>query len=433
MNTLLKNVTCVRLDPPSVTRMDLRISEGKIVERGSTLRSKPNEEKVDLRGKLAIAGVVCAHTHLYSSLARGMPAPRRVPRSFLEILQQVWWKLDRALDEEAIYYSALVGAMEAAKSGTTALIDHHASPRVIDGSLDIIKSALARVGVRGVLCYEVTDRGGVKQRDQGLEENDRFLHAHRTGQLFRGLVGAHASFTLSDASLRACHWLAETHGTGVHIHVAEDLSDVRDARRRDYKGVIARLEDHGILRRDSVLAHCVHLRPAEFQNVRTHGAWLVHNPRSNSNNAVGYAPVHLFSANAALGTDGFPADMFEESKFGFLRNRESSQPVPPGKFVELLSGGQRLIAQIFDQDCGTFQEDSMADLVVLDYDLFTPLTKENLVSHILFGIRSHMVESVMVNGRWVVWDRNMVNVSEERIARKARRVTKRLWARMHGK
>jgi putative selenium metabolism protein SsnA len=433
MNTLLRNATILRLDPPSVARMDLRISEGKIVERGSTLRSKPNEERVDLRGKLVMPGLVCAHTHLYSSLARGMPPPGRAPTNFLEILQRIWWKLDQALDEDAIYYSALVGAIEAVKSGTTVIIDHHASPRSIRGSLDVIKSALAKVGVRGVLCYEVTDRGGTKLRDQGLEENDRFLHANRTNLMFRGLVGAHASFTLSDASLRACHWLAETHDAGVHLHVAEDLCDLRDARQRSYKGLVARLEGHGILRPDSLLAHCVHLRPAEFQHVHTRGAWAVHNPRSNMNNNVGHAPLHLFGEKAALGTDGFTADMFEEGRFGFFRNRESRVPLPPDSFLHLHAGGHKLASEIFGQECGTLREDAMADLVILDYDPPTPMTGENLASHLLFGIRSSMVVSVMVNGKWSMWDRQMVNINEERLSHRVRRVAKNLWARMHGK
>lgn len=433
MNTLLRNATILRFDPPSMSQMDLRISGGKIVERGSRLRSKPNEERVDLRGKLVMPGLVCAHTHLYSSLARGMPPPKRAPRSFLEILQRIWWKLDQALDEEAIYYSALAGAMDAVRSGTTVVIDHHASPKVIRGSLDIIQSALTRVGIRGVLCYEVTDRGGTKLRDRGLEENDRFLHANRTNQMFRGLVGAHASFTLSDSSLRACHWLAETHDAGVHLHVAEDLCDVRDARGRNYKGLVARLESHGILRPDSLLAHCIHLRPGEFQQVTAHGAWTIHNPRSNMNNNVGHAPLHMFGARAALGTDGFPADMFEEGRFGFFRNRESSVALPPERFLQLHTGGHKLVSEIFDQECGTFEEDSMADLVVLDYEPPTPMTRETIASHVLFGIRSSMVVSVMINGSWTMWERQMVNVREDRLSQRLRRVARKLWTRMHGR
>jgi len=431
VNTLLRNATCATLDPPSVRKLDVRISEGRIVETGIRLRSRPYEEKVDLRGKIVMPGMVCAHTHLYSSLARGMPPLRRTPKNFLGILRFLWWKLDRALDEEAIYYSALVGAIEAAKSGTTTLIDHHASPRAIKGSLDIIKTALAKVGLRGVLCYEVTDRGGTKQRDQGLEENDRFLHANRTGGTFRGLVGAHASFTLSDTSLRACHWLAEAHGTGVHIHVAEDLCDVRDARQRHYGGVIARLERHGILRPDSLLAHCVHLRPTEFTKIHTYNCWLVHNPRSNMNNAVGYAPLHRFGSRAALGTDGFTADMFEESRYGFYRNREAGEKLPPAYFAQLLSGGQALVSEIFGEDVGTLRADAIADLIVLDYTPPTPLTNGNLLSHALFGMRSAAVESVMVDGRWVVWEGHLVNMSEELVLHRARRIAKDLWARMY--
>ena len=149
-------------------------------------------------------GMVCAHTHLYSALARGMPAPPRAPLNFTEILELIWWRLDLALDEETIYWSAMAGALDAARAGATCLVDHHASPSHIIGSLNIVREAIEKVGLRGVLCYEVTDRGGEQKRDEGLEENRAFLESIKTsqasgsGSLFRGMVGAHASFTLSD-------------------------------------------------------------------------------------------------------------------------------------------------------------------------------------------------------------------------------------------
>lgn len=427
---LLKNITAITLSPPRIERLDVRIENGKIFERKSTLKPQQNEEVVDLDGKIVMTGFVNAHTHLYSSLARGMPAPKVQPKNFLEILKNVWWKLDRALDDEAIYYSALVGAIDAARYGTTTLIDHHASPNVINGSLDVVKDALSEVGLRGVLCYEVTDRGGKKKRDEGLKENERFIKENRTNSQFRGLVGAHASFTLGNESLWMLGELATKYETGVHIHVAEDLCDVQDSKKRHNVSLVRRLECQDILNQKSILAHCIHLTPAEIKKIQTYKSWLVHNPRSNMNNSVGYAGIYLFGERSAIGTDGFPSDMFEETRAGFLRNQENKQGTKDVSLLKMLNNGQILISELFEQKFGTFENGTVADFVVLNYQSPTPLTNKNLSSHFLFGMNSAMVESVMVGGKWIVWNREILGIDVSVVYEKASRVARKLWERM---
>src|SRR6187397_1842655 len=234
---LLTGATLVGLDPAHVEGADLRIDGERIAERGHGLRGG---EAVDLTGCLVLPGLVNAHTHLYSALARGMPWPSPPPRSFIEILEKVWWRLDRALDEDAVFHSAMAGAIEAARSGTTMLIDHHSSPSFVAGSLDVIRSAVEAVGLRSVLCYEVTDRNGTAGRDAGLAESERFLSSS-PGPLTRGMVGAHASFTLSDDSLGRLSALAASAVSGVHIHVAEDRADVEDCGARHGLSLLDRL------------------------------------------------------------------------------------------------------------------------------------------------------------------------------------------------
>jgi putative selenium metabolism protein SsnA len=426
---LLKNLTSVIVHPSFVESVDIRISNGKIVERGKTLQPKRGEEVYDLNGKIVMPGFVNAHTHLYSSLSRGMPMPKDSPQNILEILQKIWWKLDRALDEEAIYYSALVGAIDAIRYGTTTLVDHHASPKSIKGSLDIIKEAMEEVGLRGVLCYEVTDRGGKKERDLGLVENERFIRSNKKNSHFRGLVGAHASFTLSNESLRLCGELASKYKTGVHIHTAEDKCDVTDAEENYRSSVVDRLSQYHILKKESILAHCVHFTQKDFPRIHDAKCWMVHNPRSNMNNRVGYAPVHLLGERVAIGTDGFPADMFEEAKIGFFKRRDSGlqQSVDMN---QLLHGGQRLVSEIFGKQFGTLAKGSVADLVVLDYSAPTPMTEKNIGGHFLFGMNSSMVESVMVGGKWVVKYRQVVCVDVQKVFEKASKVAKKLWGRM---
>ena len=229
------------LDPPEVVSADLVIAGDRIAAVG---QAPPGVTRRDCSGTLVLPGNVCAHHHLYSALSRGMPYHLAPPVTFTEILQRVWWRLDRALDEAAIRASALRGGLDALRAGTTTIVDHHASPHAIDGSLDIIADALAELGVRSVLCYEVSDRDGPERAAAGIAENRRFL-ARSTG-LARGMVGAHASFTLSDDTLGALVEVARLGGSGVHIHVAEDASDQADAHARSGHGVVERLELAGV-------------------------------------------------------------------------------------------------------------------------------------------------------------------------------------------
>src|SRR4051812_5416778 len=219
---LLTRGVLATFDPPAVAAADLRIDGDRIVERGSELRARPDEETLDLGGALVTPGFVNAHTHLYGALARGMPGPAVHPRTFREILERVWWRLDRALDEETVALSGVVGAIEAALAGTTVLIDHHSSPSFIRGSLTTLRRAIELVGLRSVLCYEVTDRNGPEGRDQGIEENVTFQHHHQTA-LTRGMIGGHASFTLSDDTLERLAGAVRDTGSSLHVHVAEDL------------------------------------------------------------------------------------------------------------------------------------------------------------------------------------------------------------------
>ncbi|MCX6544029.1 MAG: amidohydrolase family protein [Acidobacteria bacterium] len=427
---LLKGASIATIHPPCVDRADLRVDGDSIVDRGTALRPHRGETVEDCTGLLIMPGQVCAHTHMYSTLSRGMPAPPTPPRNFPEILRKIWWKLDEALDEESIHYSALVGAIEAVQCGTTTIVDHHASPNAIAGSLDIIRDAFAAVGIRGVLCYEVSDRGGSQRRDAGLAENDRFLSATRLDPLVRGLVGAHASFTLSDRSLAALGDLVRYHQSGIHIHVAEAPEDVALTAKRHECGVIERLERHGVLSQCSVLAHGVHLTPRELAQIADAGAWLVHNPRSNMNNGVGHAPVERFGDFAALGTDGWRADMFEEARAAHFGLRDRLGPAAPDLAPRLLDGSQRLAALLFGMPFGTLEPGAVADFVVHQYDPPTPLSRSNVAWHALTGLHPGTVRHVMAAGRWICRDGSVTTVDVPRVQRLAARAAARLWKRM---
>jgi cytosine/adenosine deaminase-related metal-dependent hydrolase len=332
-------------------------------------------------------GLVCGHHHLYSALARGMPAPPFTPRSFHQILEAVWWRLDVALDLEMIRWSAMLGALEAVKSGTTCIVDHHESPSAIDGSLSVIADACAEVGVRVNVAYGVTDRHGVDGARRGLAENERFL---RSGG--RGMVGVHAAFTCSDDTLAAAAGLARDLGVGVHIHVAEGLDDVSAGNR------LAGLADD-----DWLLVHGVHLD-------RELPGTLAHNPRSNMNNAVGYAAPARRSNSVVLGTDGIGADMLEEFRLAYVAHRANDITASPDVAWQWLNNGARWFPEVSD------------DRVRWSYPTIEPW-------HVAFtpGIRAIDVD---IDGRAVVRHGEMVTVDEAEIRAKAAEQARRLHRRL---
>jgi len=413
----------------------VRLIDGDVVLDGDRIRdvgtAPERSERLDCSGCLVIPGNVCAHTHLYSSLARGMPYSLAPPANFIQILQRVWWRLDRALDEESIRSSALVGGVEALLAGTTTVIDHHASPGAIDGSLDVIAGALEEVGLRSVLSYEVTDRDGLERALAGVEENRRFLAGAGDRRLARGMVGAHASFTLSPETLEACANLARSTGTGVHIHVAEDFADQADAEARFGQSVVERLADAGTLAPEALLAHCVFLSPTDIGLLLDSGVTVVHNARSNMNNSVGRALVEALGDQVALGTDGIGADMFAESQSAHWRAREAAVFAQPTETLARLAKGARVAGRAFgESSLGRIETGAPADLVVLDYAAPSPMAESSLGGHWMFGLSARHVRDVTVGGDVVVRDHRVTTVDQDKVFADASAVAERLFTRM---
>jgi putative selenium metabolism protein SsnA len=414
------------LDPVSLVSADVVIAGGRIASVGTAPAGVPRR---DCSGTLVLPGNVCAHHHLYSALSRGMPYRLEPPQNFLQILQRVWWRLDRALDEASVRLSALAGGLDALRAGTTTVIDHHASPNFIDGSLDVIAGALAELGLRSVLCYEVTDRDGMGRAAAGVAENRRFLN--QAYPLARGMVGAHASFTLCDDTLQSCAETALAAGVGVHIHVAEDEVDQWDAEAAYGMRVVDRLGRAGVLGPGALLAHCVHVTSPEMDGIASTAAAVAHNARSNSNNRVGYSPLAGRGQRVALGTDGIGGDMITESQAAYFRAVEAGAATDPSWPLRRLAEGARIAGGSFGEPLlGLVQPGAPADLTVLSYLPPTPLTGENFAGHWVFGLAAGQVRDVIVAGELVVADRRSIRVDEAKIAEQAAREARRLWARL---
>jgi putative selenium metabolism protein SsnA len=434
MPTFFRDALLVQLDPARVEVGNLRVADGVIAEVGPRATSAPGDEIVDCGGAVLMPGFVNGHTHLYSALAAGMPAPPRAPRTFHEILQFIWWRLDRAHDLESIKMSGAIGAIAAVRCGTTTLIDHHASPNAIEGSLSVLEDGITSVGCRGVLCYEVTDRNRPDEATQGLAENERYVRQcqERDDRNFAAMVGAHASFTMEEASLAGCVGLARRLGVGVHIHAAEDPCDERITRERFGCGLVERFNRVGLLDvAGTILGHGTHLSDSAIAAVNDAATIaLAHNPNSNMNNGVGYTPVVKFARLPQLGTDGIGADMWREARTAEFKSHDAGMPVAFGASLRMLGQSARRASQSFGVKLGVLERGAAADLVLTNYRPATQLTAENFAGHFLFAMGPEFVRDVMIGGWWVMRKGHIVTCDEAEIRARSVEVARGLHQRM---
>lgn len=421
------------LDDHAILIENDRIKE--IGKNADLLKKYSNEEKLDARGQYVLPGNICSHTHFYGAYARGMAIPGPAPKDFPEILQKLWWPLDRSLDAESIQYSALPCLVDAIRHGTTTLIDHHASPNAIDGSLDIIGTAVEQSGLRAVLCYEVTDRDGESKMKAGIQENVHFIKKTKS-PLLAATFGLHASLTLSDASLELCRQ-ALPDGFGFHIHAAEHESDEYDSLNKSGIRVIDRLQKHGILGPNTITAHGVHFDAREMEILAETGTWLSHQPRSNMNNGVGVAQIESMmraGIKVCLGNDGFSNAMWEEWKAAYLLHKvHHRDPRRMGGYdvQQMAIYNNAALANLFfpSAPIGQLSEGAFADMIFVEYHPNTPMTAGNLPWHIIFGFQQSMVTTTIVAGKVLMKDRELLTLDEKEVSAKAREIAPKVWER----
>ena len=425
MSILLKNTTFINYKTLEFIKTHLIINEG---QNGSVtfIKDLPEsnqlaafKEIIDCKGKLVTKSFACGHHHVYSALSRGMAAPKKSPENFLEILQYIWWRLDKCLDEETIEASALATAMACAKNGVTFVIDHHASPNFIENSLSIISKAFEKVGISHLLCYEITDRDGMDKSEKGLLETERYLSINQ------GLVGLHASFTVSEATLQNAMGLVKKYNSGIHIHVAEDLYDQTHCIDNYGKRVVERLNDYGVLNyRKTILGHCLHLSQNEREIIKKSNVYIVENIESNLNNKVGYFNAAGLNENIMLGTDGMHSDMLRSAKTAFFVGQGFDNINYPSAYQRF-----RKVHEYLNRNKFVGDEDN--NLVVLDYEPPTEINQNNFLGHFIFGIESSNIKHVISSGKLIVKDKLMQFVNEEEVMSQVRKSSKKLWAKMN--
>jgi putative selenium metabolism protein SsnA len=422
MSILLKNATYINWKTLEFSHVNILAEQDNdvlhFIDNADLRNKKPDHEVLDCRGKLVTRSFAVGHHHAYSALARGMSAPKKKPENFYEILKYIWWTLDKCLDKEMIEYSALVTATACAKAGSTFIIDHHSSPSYVEGSLEIIAKAFDKVGVSHLLCYEISDRDGKDIMQEGLDETESYLEKNQ------GLVGLHASFTLSPDTLNRAVEVMKRFNSGIHIHVAEDQFDQDLCLRKYGKRVVERLNESEVLKSSkTILGHCLHLDENERNIISNSLCWVVQNAESNMNNNVGNFNSELLGSNIMLGTDGMHSDMLQSAKAAFFAGQGSDIISNSSVYMRF-----RNIHRYLSEN--NFKGDGENNLVVLDYDTPTEINSDNFYSHFIFGLSSNHVQHVISNGKLIVKNRKVLTINEDEVFKVSKECANRLWKKM---
>ena len=440
---ILKNGRVITQDKdrPYIEDGAVVIEGNKIIAVDTTeniLAKYKEEDIIDVDGKVILPGFINTHHHIYSAFARGMASSGKPNENFLEILENLWWKIDKKLSLEDLKYSAYTTYIDCIKKGVTTVFDHNASPFAVTGSLDSIADAAKDLGLRTCLCYEVSDRDGEKIAQEGIDENINFIKKYNTDEqnMIKGMFGLHASFTLSDETLRKCDEELKGLNAGYHVHVAEGIDDLEQCLEKYGKRVVERLRDMDILGDKTIAVHCIHVTDDELNILRDTNTIVVHNPESNMGNAVGCQPfleLHQKGITIGLGTDGYTSDMTESMKVANIIHKHVKQnpSVAWGEVpVSMFENNRKIAQKYFSGDLGILRAGALADVIVVDYDPLTPMNENNINSHILFGFTGKDVVTTIIDGKVIMQDRKLVGINEKEIFKTSREVAKKLWDRM---
>lgn len=425
------------------------IENGAVVLEGTTVKevgsyeamraAYPEAELIDAKGGVIMPAFINTHEHIYSAMARGLSVNGYNPQGFLDILDGMWWTIDRNLDNELTKQSAIATYIDSIKNGCTTVFDHHASFGEITGSLFAIEEAAKELGIRSCLCYEISDRDGMEKSRAAVKENVDFIrHALKDdSDMIAGMMGMHASFTISDETMELCR-REKPEGVGYHIHVAEGIYDLHQCLKEHGKRIVDRLYDWDILGEKTLLGHCIYINPNEMELIKDTDTMVVHNPESNMGNACGCPPtmelVHR-GILTGLGTDGYTHDMTESFKVAnVLHKHHLCDPnaawgeVP----VMLFENNARIANRYFKKPLGILKPGAAADVIITDYIPLTPMTKDNINGHILFGMTGRSVTTTIGNGKVLMKDRVLTEIDEEAALAKVREASQRLWKKING-
>lgn len=388
-------------------------------------------EVIDGNGQLLLPNFVCNHAHIYSIFARGLALPFN-PHNFVEILEQMWWKMDAKIDNKTTYYSGICAGKEFIENGVTTIIDHHASGTDIIKSLTMLKKSLVDdLGLRALLCFETSDRYPV---DKCIKENISFMDKFKSDHV-RGLFGMHASMTLSDKTLKA---VARKLGDNpIHIHVAESEMDENDSFVKYHMSIMERLDKFGLVNPNSLIVHGVSISDKELDIVHKNNAYMVVNTTSNMNNAVGIPNVRNYlehNIKVLVGNDGLSSNMATEY-LNVLYTTHLYNKTPLGlglgEVLEMINSSYDYVSKMLGIKLGKIEKDYESDFLLVPYKPFTEMNSGNAFGHVFYGLYpSFRPNDVYASGKLLLKNRKIVSRKVNRLFDEANEVSKDLWRRI---
>lgn len=426
------------------------LENGAVVLDGNTIqqvglleemkKAYPEAEFIDARGGLIMPAFINVHEHIYSSFARGLSINGYNPKGFLDILDGMWWTVDRNLTLHDTYLSAMATYIECIKNGVTTVFDHHASFGSVKGSLFEIEKAAKETGVRSCLCYEISDRDGKEKAKEAVMENAEFIRYALKDEtdMIAAMMGMHAQFTISDETMELAA-ANKPDEAGYHIHVAEGIEDLHHCLKTYGKRIVDRLMDCKILGEKTLLGHCIYINPHEMDLIKETDTMVVHNPESNMGNACGCPPtmelVHR-GILTGLGTDGYTHDMMESFKVAnVLHKHHLCDPNTAWTEVPqmLFEGNAKIAGRYFKKELGVLKKGAAADVIIVNYDPLTPMHAGNINGHLVFGITGHDVTTTVANGKVLMKDRKLTEIDEAKVMADCRQAASELAKRINSK
>ena len=388
-------------------------------------------EVIDGKGQLLMPNFVCAHSHIYSIFARGLSLPFN-PNNFQEILDQMWWKIDSKIDSEITYHSGIAAGCEFLLNGVTTIIDHHACGEEIPFSLGALRQALDKtLHLRSILCFETSDRFPV---DECIKENISFANKFHTHHV-SGLFGMHASMSLSDETLKKVS--RKLKDLPIHIHVAESEMDEEDSYAKYGISIMERLDKFGLVNKDSLIVHGVHISDKELDIVKARGAYMVVNTTSNLNNAVGIPDIKKFidkGIPVMVGNDGLSSQMTTEYLNAmYLTHLKNNSPTALniGHIEDMINNAYDYVGRRLDIKIGKISPDYVSDFLLVDYIPFTKMDSGNAFGHIFYGLFPNFKPTdVYVDGKRLVRNGQLVSKKAKEELIISREYSKELWRRV---
>ncbi len=427
MSILIKNSTILtQNDSRRQIHGDLYIDDHVIVECSEKPLALEAEYKIDGTNRLVLPGLINTHTHIPMTLFRGYGDDMLLG----DWLAQRIWHVEAKLDKKAVEIGTELGLLEMISSGTTSYLDMYFFE-------EAIAKVTERVGMRGFLGFALIDFDTPEYKAEELiQQCEQFVRRWKNNALISPLIAPHSTYSCKPETLQNALEVATKYHVPLHTHCSETRDEVYDVEKKYGVRPVEQLKKHGLLQKNTILAHCGWITKNEILDMKNAGVSVSHCPVSNMKIATGgFTPVpELIDAHVpvGLGTDGAASnntlDMFETMKFCALvhkNHRWDPTVLPAQTVVDLATLGGAACLDM-KNTLGSLEEGKAADLIMIDLKKphLTPL--HDPVSHLVYAVRGTDVCTTIVNGTPLMLEKEYLTIDVEKTLEQSKKIASEL-------